>query len=340
MSDRFSLRDLTLLGLLGLGLLVFGALSKIETSALEAQGLPIEARVTESREKVSKGVTSYEVRYAIKPTPESPEIVRRDFLGRTNTWASLPEPAFRAAVASGKLQVRYVPSKPGNSAPVESRCSSRSAWLVMGIGALLLGAGITAFLRQNVPSQPNDTAHVEPFVRRSTAELLNLPVLRAKAAPKCYAFMACFAILPLTAAVWVLFKQPSQIAFSLICFCIVGFCFLNIASIRFLFDGETISYSSILKRSIVSMDQVIGALIGYARSGQHKAPFFYLRTRDQGEVMLNLGVFRRSDSREFCRRLALVGITPEVASGFRARLLKKELYPQTADRSDSASASS
>ena len=57
--------------------------------------------------------------------------------------------------------------------------------------------------------------------------------------------------------------------------------------------------------------------------------------------MLNLRIFRRDDAQEFCARLAMLGILPEVENGKVSQRLMNELYPQdeeTDEQSDTDAA--
>lgn len=153
----------------------------------------------------------------------------------------------------------------------------------------------------------------------------DLPPINAKVAPKTY-WMACIFAVPALALAVYLYPKPGQQTYALIFGAAAVFPFLNIATIRLRFDGRRISYSSLMTRTIIQMDEVTGAKIGYSESRGGQA-FFFLSTQKRGDLMLNLPLFSRTDGQEFCRRLMELGIYPEVANGLRARLIANSLYP-------------
>ena len=152
-----------------------------------------------------------------------------------------------------------------------------------------------------------------------------LPPINAKVAPKTY-WMTCVFAVPILALAIFLYPKPGQQTYALIFAGVAVFCFANVATIRLKFDGRRISYSSLMTRTIIQMDEVTGAKIGYseARGGQ---AFFFLSAQKRGDLMLNLPLFSRKDGQEFCHRLMEFGIYPEVANGMRARLIANALYP-------------
>jgi len=123
--------------LVALAFTAFGAVALLETLALHHSESVTVARVVESRTLTThRGGVSFEVRYAFSPTPDSPEIGRSYFLGRTNLWSSLPAPAWQTAITTKQLRVRFDPNHPGNNAPDVSLPGSlgdSSTLLVLGI---------------------------------------------------------------------------------------------------------------------------------------------------------------------------------------------------------------
>lgn len=154
----------------------------------------------------------------------------------------------------------------------------------------------------------------------------DLPVMHLKAAAKTY-WLTCILAVPMLVLAVFLFKQPAQQKYAFIFAGIAAFCFLNVATIRLFFDGTKVAYSSLLKRTRVAMDDVIGAKIAYIEGANNAAAFFFLCTAKRGDIMLNLSMFANPQAQEFCRRLAASGIVPQVAPGFRAKLLANSLYP-------------
>ncbi len=153
----------------------------------------------------------------------------------------------------------------------------------------------------------------------------DFPPINAKVAPKTY-WMTCVFALPILVLAIFLYPKPGQQTYALIFAGVAAFCFINVAAIRLKFDGRRISYSSLMTRTIIQMDEVTGAKIGYseARGGQ---AFFFLTTQKRGDLMLNLPLFSKADGQEFCRRLMALGVYPQVANGLRARLIANALYP-------------
>lgn len=149
--------------------------------------------------------------------------------------------------------------------------------------------------------------------------------IQAKVASKTYALTAVLALPILVLAIY-LYPRPGQQNYALVFAAIGAFCFINVASIRFSFDGKTVRYSSLLKRTVIQMEEVVGAKIGYSESRGNNA-FFFLSTRKRGDEMLNLPLFDKSVSQDFCHRLMEMGIVPDVADGMRARYLANMFYP-------------
>ena len=137
--------------------------------------------------------------------------------------------------------------------------------------------------------------------------------------------MALFAT-PLLVLAAFIYPKPGQQTYSLIFAACAAFGFLNIASIRLYFDGRTVRYMSLMKRTVIIMDDVVGAKIGYSdtRGGN---PFFFLSTRKKGDVLLNLPILDKEGSQDFCHQLMELGIYPEVENGVRTHLIAKSLYP-------------
>lgn len=130
-------RHVVCCALLALAFTAFGAIALLETLALHHSESVTVARVIESRTLTThRSGVSFEVRYAFSPAPDSPEIGRSDFLGRTNLWSSLPEPDWQAASTTKQLKVRFDPNHPGNNAPDVSLPGS------LGDSSILLLLGI------------------------------------------------------------------------------------------------------------------------------------------------------------------------------------------------------
>ena len=149
--------------------------------------------------------------------------------------------------------------------------------------------------------------------------------LRYKASGKVYGLMLVFAV-PLVVLAIYLYQKPGQQNYAYIFASAALLGFLNIASIRFYFDGVTIRYFSLMTRTVIQMSEVVGAKIGYSVSKGNNA-FFFISTAKRGDLMLNLSMFSRDDAAHFCEMLMSLGIYPEVENGVRARYLANCYYP-------------
>ncbi len=167
-------------GLLAVAFIGLGTFGVWETLGVLRSQSVATARVTESREMLTRHGLSYEVRYVFSPAAGSPEIRRSDFLGRSDLWSSLPEADWKKAVDSQLLQIRFDPSHPGNNAPVQA---PPSIWdsitpLVLGGVLLLIVVGVER-LRRKQSTHHDDgmpqTVHGEQVVapNRSLPPTLN-----------------------------------------------------------------------------------------------------------------------------------------------------------------------
>jgi hypothetical protein len=323
-DQSLSSRGTALLMLAGLACAFFGFASMINHKALEKLGQVTEARVTASREMTNKGKTRHQVQYAFQPTGAAPDVTRKDVFGRSNLWSTLPEVIFKQVVTDRKIQVRFVPSSPGNNAPAAALPAASDSWVFIGLGGVLILFAFIAYVRQKkreALAVPTETPDDEAIAR-----VMDLPVLKLRASAGTYGLVA-FAAVPLFAlAGFLLSKGQDQTVYALLFFGIGVYCFLNVASIRLIFDGRKVVYSSLMKRTQVMMQEVTGAKIGYPFN-KSSAVFFFLSTLNKGDVMLNLRIFRRADAQELCQRFAMLGILPTVEEGAMAQKLVKELYP-------------
>lgn len=149
--------------------------------------------------------------------------------------------------------------------------------------------------------------------------------IRAKAAPRVYGLMLVAAV-PLLALAIHLYQKPGQQNYAYIFAACALAGFLNIASIRFSFDGQTIRYFSLMTRTVIQMSEVVGAKIGYSESRGNNA-FFFISTAKRGDLLLNLYMIPDKDAAHFCESLMSLGIYPEVADGKRSLYLAKRFYP-------------
>jgi hypothetical protein len=133
-----------IVGLLAAVFVGLGALDLPHTLALLQSHSVATARVVDFRTMTNRRQTSHDVRYVFSPNEGAPEIGRSDFLGRSNLWASLPEPVWKNAVATRLLTVRYDPSRPTNNAPDASLPSLWDSIAPMGLG-LVLGIVVARF---------------------------------------------------------------------------------------------------------------------------------------------------------------------------------------------------
>ncbi|MCB1276794.1 hypothetical protein [Prosthecobacter sp.] len=149
--------------------------------------------------------------------------------------------------------------------------------------------------------------------------------LRSKAAPRVYGLMLVAAV-PLLALAVHLYQKPGQQNYAYLFAACALAGFLNIASIRFSFDGQTIRYFSLMTRTVIQMSEVTGAKIGYSESKGNNA-FFFISTAKRGDLLLNLYLLPDRDAAYFCECLMALGIYPEVANGKRSLYLAKRFYP-------------
>ncbi len=99
--------------LLALGFLGLGMSSISETIALRKSDKVIEAHVIESRDMLSIFGISHNIRYSFSETPTSTPIGRGNGL-----WSRLPDAEWKKALETGRVLVKYDPSKLENNAPI------------------------------------------------------------------------------------------------------------------------------------------------------------------------------------------------------------------------------
>ncbi len=128
--------------LLGLVFFCLGAFELPNTFAVIRSQSVVNARVVDSRVMATKYGLSYEVRYAFSLGSAAPEFVRSDYLGRSDLWSTLPEDAWREAVATQRLQVRYDPKNPGNNGPDVSLPSVWDSLTPIILGVFILGIAV------------------------------------------------------------------------------------------------------------------------------------------------------------------------------------------------------
>lgn len=136
--------------------MAFGAIDLAKTVALHRSRSVAMARVVEARQMTQRrGGVSFEIRYAFSPAPGAPEIRRADFLGRTDLWSSLPEPAWLAATATNQVKVRFDPEHPGNNCPNVAlpRVGDSSTALLLGVGLCVSTICAEIVRRRQSPSE-------------------------------------------------------------------------------------------------------------------------------------------------------------------------------------------
>lgn len=147
LDDHASYPVVALIILCGVGLGIFGTLSKKGADELKADSQTIEARITTSEIREKNGKKSHSVKYAFAVAEGQPEVTRGDFLGRKDLWSTLAESEYQSAVSSGKLKVRYAKTNPANNMP-ESESGESSAALFWGLGGVFLVIGIIGLVRR------------------------------------------------------------------------------------------------------------------------------------------------------------------------------------------------
>lgn len=341
MSQPFNIQEYNsprvtvLLILAGIALSLIGIGSQRFHEALKRDGQVIEAKVTENQETTKNGNTTYRLRYSFQPTAGGPIVTRKDFLGRSNLWSTLPKPDYDAAVKSGTLQVRYVPSNPGNNAPVAGFPKDADAWVGIGVGALLVLLAVIIWFAQKKKTAA--AVPVELPDDETLAEVMSLPPLHLRVARGTHLLTFFMAGVPLIGlGAFLLLKTQGQTLYAIIFILLGLFCHLNVAFIRLFFDGRLILYTSLLKRTAVRITDVTGAKIGAHTNSQH-AVFFFLSTASRGDVLLNLRLFKREDAQELCARLAALNVLPEVEATKAAHKLADELYPDAEESDDDES---
>ncbi|GEP44627.1 hypothetical protein BGE01nite_39180 [Brevifollis gellanilyticus] len=314
--------------LAGIAMLLLGVGCWQSLRALTRDGQVVEAKVTESQHEEKGDKSTYRLRYAFKPAADGPEVTRNDFLGRKNLWSALPQSDYDAAVKAGVIQVRYVPKNPGNNAPVASLPKPSDIWVMIGGGAFLILIAVIGWFVQKKKSAA--AVPVELPDDDALAEVMSLPPMELRAARRTHLLAFFMAGVPLIGLGIFLLQKPGQTLYAVIFILLGLFCHLNVAFIRFFFDGRLVLYTSLMKRTAVKITEVTGAKIGGIPSSQH-AVFFFLSTVSRGDVMLNLRLFEKEDAQEFCARLAMLNVLPQVENTKMAHKLAEELYPAIED---------
>lgn len=147
-DEHISYKGIALFLVIGVAFITLGVLEKKQGAELQAGNQEIEARVTQSKIVEKKGKKTYEVQYAFKASPESAEVTRGDYFGRTNLWSTLPETIYNEAVASGKLKVRYATSNPSNSEPAAAPRGAGDDRFMFGGGGVAVAIALIGFVRK------------------------------------------------------------------------------------------------------------------------------------------------------------------------------------------------
>lgn len=147
-NDHISYKGVVLLLVIGVAFITLGVLAQKESAEMQAGSQEIEARVTQSKIVEKKGKKTYEVQYAFKASPESAEVTRGDYFGRTNLWSTLPETIYNEAVASGKLKVRYATCNPTNSEPLATPRGTGNERFMLGGGGVVIVVALIGFIRK------------------------------------------------------------------------------------------------------------------------------------------------------------------------------------------------
>jgi len=135
-SKRSFLVDLILIGvfLAGLALVIISVREIINDHTLGSGAVAAEARVTEMRKTIRKGVESYQVRYAFRVGAQ--DHTYKDESGRTDLWASISREAWDNARQKGAISVEYLPADPSVNRPLaraNDGLFGRIAGLVVGL---------------------------------------------------------------------------------------------------------------------------------------------------------------------------------------------------------------
>jgi len=114
--------------------------------------------------------------------------------------------------------------------------------------------------------------------------------------------------------------------------------FLNISRIRFECTDNRISYTSLLKRTIVAIDDLNGVRIGFP-GVDSKAPKFILQTRSRGEIVIEVRALPLPDVQRFAAYLCSIGIPFEVDADSRSGSIAKQVLATSKVGSSLASVS-
>lgn len=100
--------------LLGVVLILVGAMSHLEEKALNSSGQLIEANVINWRIHNSRTANnSHEIQFSF--TLNSVNYTHSDFLGRSNLWSSLTENHWLETKTTKKILIEYEPDNPWNN---------------------------------------------------------------------------------------------------------------------------------------------------------------------------------------------------------------------------------
>lgn len=109
---------------------------------------------------------------------------------------------------------------------------------------------------------------------------------------------------------------------------VMGFVFLNLSRIRFECTDSVISYTSLLKRQTILIQDIVGVRIGYPHDTA-KAPKFIVKTRSQGEVVLEVRALPLAAVQESAKRLVELGVSFSIDQESRARRMAEQILART-----------
>jgi hypothetical protein len=106
---------------------------------LQQEGKTVKAIVTNERIMTTRNSPSYEVQYRFSPDDGTSWYTASDAMGRSNLWMSLTKQDYDVAVASGKVDVIFLPQNPWVNRPLR-RDASTPTPVTLVIGGFLVFA--------------------------------------------------------------------------------------------------------------------------------------------------------------------------------------------------------
>jgi hypothetical protein len=146
--------------------LIFVLITSLEAdheASLLQNGATIRASITDYRISTRSGRyasgDSYDVQYQFSLDDGTGPYTASDATGRRNLWCSLAKPDYDAAIASGKIDILYLPQNPWVNRPLRSESTDLGTLVIIDllwlVSTLVAFGVIRKYVRQRTGAPPH-----------------------------------------------------------------------------------------------------------------------------------------------------------------------------------------